>query len=478
MRMFKNVSLSKADWPIIETLEDPKKQLQADIRNYLEEQVKMGIESAQLQEGQAEITVDWDRVLTDAVEYLDNYSLLISDYMSSQAVWELTKVIQDELIAGHGAMEIAKSIDELDSSYEGRSEMIARTEGMRALNQSRIQSYREMGFTEYVWIASDLACDECAPMDGNIYQEDELPNIPLHPNCYAPDTKINFLDGQPLAILRGLYSGPIIEIITGTGKNLKVTPNHPILTPGGFVPAKLLNKGMDVICYRGIMDIGARHNHDKNNELSIEQIFNLVSGLGHLKVMPLTSPDLHGDGSFIKGEIHIADINGSLLGKLDAPVSHGPGKFPLMFADIGKGSLNSKGSINEIGMSSPHASNSIMGSLDLSDPLSLGHPGPFDNFLEAPGSDGDLIAPQEPFNDSPGNLIFLGELIDRYSRFIFFDEVVEIRAYPFSGHVYDLQTTNHISIGNNILCHNCRCTVAVKTKFTEVGPDGKVVWGD
>jgi hypothetical protein len=60
---------------------------------------------------------------------------------------------------------------------------IARTEGMRALNGGRMGAFRDMGFDEVFWIASDLACDECKDLDNHIYAIDELPPQPFHVNC-------------------------------------------------------------------------------------------------------------------------------------------------------------------------------------------------------------------------------------------------------------------------------------------------------
>jgi hypothetical protein len=40
------------------------------------------------------------------------------------------------------------------------------------------------------------------------------------------------------------------------------------------------------------------------------------------------------------------------------------------------------------------------------------------------------------------------------------DEIVKIRNYNFSGHVYDLQSTSQLYITNGIVVKNCRCAIA------------------
>lgn len=158
-------------------------KLQKILKDYLNQAVQNGLEGAWLQKGASTVDVNWDGWMKDAREFLDNYSVTLSDYLTSQAAFELTTTIQTGLLQGKGAEAIASMIEDLDSSYEGRSMKIARTEGMRAMNQGRISALSEMGFEEYVWIASDLACPECAPLDGKIFTLDELPDLPKHPMC-------------------------------------------------------------------------------------------------------------------------------------------------------------------------------------------------------------------------------------------------------------------------------------------------------
>jgi hypothetical protein len=54
---------------------------------------------------------------------------------------------------------------------------------------------------------------------------------------------------------------------------------------------------------------------------------------------------------------------------------------------------------------------------------------------------------------------FLGELIDTNSANISFDNVVSVREFDFSGHVYDFSSVNGTNIVNNIYTSNCRCSV-------------------
>lgn len=183
-KSMKHIGLSQIE-PMenVEALQDEEKELELELNKYLKDCSKKGITAARLQEGQARISVPWTGYMKDALTYLDDYSITLSTHLTSQAKWELTGTIQEGLRTGMGAEEIAREIEKLGDEYDGRGLKIARTEGMRAMNQGRLDALNKMGFDRVAWIASDLACEECAPYDGEIFDMEDLPEIPLHPNC-------------------------------------------------------------------------------------------------------------------------------------------------------------------------------------------------------------------------------------------------------------------------------------------------------
>jgi SPP1 gp7 family putative phage head morphogenesis protein len=164
--------------------EGAKKALANELKEYLIDANGRGIDAARIQEKFATYKVDWNKKNIEAVMFLDDYTIKLSDYLSAQAEFELRSTIQDGLLQGEGAAGINRMInDQVLDTYKGRSMAIARTEGMRALNGGRMGAFRDMGFDEVFWIASDLACDECKDLDNHIYAIDELPPQPFHVNC-------------------------------------------------------------------------------------------------------------------------------------------------------------------------------------------------------------------------------------------------------------------------------------------------------
>ncbi len=61
-------------------------------------------------------------------------------------------------------------------------------------------------------------------------------------NCHPGDTVLNSAKGVN-KLYRRLYRGELLEIITDDGVILKATPNHPILTNTGWKAAKLIDEG-------------------------------------------------------------------------------------------------------------------------------------------------------------------------------------------------------------------------------------------
>ena len=52
------------------------------------------------------------------------------------------------------------------------------------------------------------------------------------------------------------------------------------------------------------------------------------------------------------------------------------------------------------------------------------------------------------------------------------DNIVEITRFPFSGHVYNLQTENNFYSANDIIVHNCRSTsVPIVKSWRDIGID-------
>jgi hypothetical protein len=133
--------------------------------------------------------------------------------------------------------------------------------------------------------------------------------------CVLPG---QFIQGRVVAASKAWYSGQVLQLRTKAGGCLAVTPNHPILTPRGFVPAQALRNGDDVLrCVRNV-EGGAGANRIEegveNGPALIEEVFRSLGrdqrGPVRRRLGPL---DLHGDASGTNGYVDIVRANGNHL---------------------------------------------------------------------------------------------------------------------------------------------------------------------
>jgi len=70
----------------------------------------------------------------------------------------------------------------------------------------------------------------------------------MHPQCFPGHVLVSAPSGIRAADARW-YEGDLVVVHTAAGHELPVTPNHPVLTPEGWVAAGLLQIGQDVLSY-------------------------------------------------------------------------------------------------------------------------------------------------------------------------------------------------------------------------------------
>ena len=121
----------------------------------------------------------------------------------------------------------------------------------------------------YMISSHGTTCALCAPYEGRVYSRsgtdpdfpplaaafgkidpagpDTLANtwLNIHPNCLVPGGTV-LAEGVMAHSCRE-YDGPVVTLVTSKGNRITVTPNHPILTTEGFVPAGMLQKGQKII---------------------------------------------------------------------------------------------------------------------------------------------------------------------------------------------------------------------------------------
>lgn len=416
--------------------------------------------------------------------------------------------------------------DELEAEYAfsaDRAEAISRTEIASADVQGNLMSYRDSGVVSgKEWLLGsehddDDECDDAADM-GVVPLDDDFGGIgdpPAHPNCFLGDTLVS---AAGITAHYGRRFEGKISVIRVAGQDLAATPNHPILTPSGWVAIGTLKVGDDVFqCIDPSAAIRLLDPQDHQIETAIEDIptaLLMARGVCTVRV-PTSAVDFHGDGlageqvDIVRtartliphGESHSAEHGGdrhlalghrstTLLSPDGHPAPQGKAVFrspdgvmsgggsTLSLGGADGGVVDSAG-VALIPNSEPGALERVSQSRTMAaDPLCQVDRGQSAHVF---GVDGDdlLVSETAPHlvgstgsPDSQPSIIevALHDLVsdsrasrnrlDRLAALMRRVQVTDVRQFDFSGHVHNLSTRDHWYLAGGIIAHNCVCDIA------------------
>lgn len=303
------------------------------------------------------------------------------------------------------------------------------------------------------------------------------------------------------------------------GTTFSITSNHMLLTTEGFVAASLLMPGDNVLdCGVGQRISGSDPDHDRE-PVAIDEIVGTLSVGPSVvsRTVPVSSKDLHGDGRFCEGNIHVVRPNGLLWDRFDSdnsePISqidlHGRGhrkallptlghleSMFLAFRDAtdgGVGSVRERKALLRSRLSHPE----IHGVASATDWNSGFDENPTDHIartadqirksffalaVDVPFRDAGFVnagrtANQplsvlhvpidaslfEPRNDRRGrDAVRLRDTLGALSGNVTLNRIRQVESFHYVGPVYDVETTSSLyAIESGIVSSNCRCRTEV-----------------
>lgn len=346
---------------------------------------------------------------------------------------------------------------------------ISRTETLRAHREATRLQYAANRDVVRGWerrsARDGSVCMACIALDGEQYETEEP--IDAHPNCFPAGT---LTDGPaPVAASQRFYAGELVAVRTASGKELSFTPNHPILTPGGWVAGGLLAVGRYVVSSALGQDAYApRHVDNDHGPSPIEEVaesFRVITA-----EMPASAEDFHGDG--VGSEVYVVRTGGLLRDDLDVALAEPPAQKFLCRRHSELPRLARHGPTNA------HIDRVLLPSAGI-----LGGRSVLAALLDSPARRQQTVrlSVRAPDHSRIGKgaadrvsryAVPQREDLLRYTGEVIADELVEVRRYPFRGHVYNLQTTTGWYIANRIITHNCRCAmVPVTLRYRDLGLD-------
>lgn len=403
------------------------------------------------------------------------------------------------------------------------AEMVARTTSREAYTQGTLQVIRRTGHDLVRASTHWPTCPICASRQGRVYSLSgrtpgwpslaDVGPTPWHPNCFPPGVLVS--GPAVLAHMARPYDGELVIIHTAGGNELPVTPNHPILTPKGWVASGALQEGDEVVQYVGNQRVLEGVNPD--DVLVPTLIEDVASALWKPRGMatvrvPVSPEHFHGDG--IGSKVCVIRTDGFLWGGFNASFSQPSGQqpfgrasgFSLDFSSSGPALqfrdapfLTPDSSMRSAGLS-PALLRGLAGRAGLA---SIGAGGSWhdarlaqtfmDGHLCDAQSAGDmtfrhprlveannlLVIQGQPvgakfahatrpeltrsypgfskphFESSLADTQDLSDLFYRLASLVQTDRVIHIERRHFSGQVYNLHTTEGWYVANNIVTHNC-----------------------
>ena len=364
----------------------------------------------------------------------------------------------------------------------------ARTMTTSAQNGGRIDSYKRaqsMGVKlVQVWMATldSRTRHEHRQLDGQKRpigtpfkidgMEIEFPGDPkaepyLVYNCFVGDTKVAS-DSKLIRSYKQEYNGKLIKIKTAHGVCFTCTPNHPILTPFGWIGADRLNKGDNIlVTFVGDRSTLSRYSDINHIHPCMEALHNTLKSSGVVSRNSSLTVNFHGDIPTSDVEIVTKkrllwfDRNSSFCKSINKFLFKNTNEtfmckstFMKHFGSIMRTSLSN--------ISRKCKSLSFFG-------RSLSH-SDIHRFRTVSWS--DTLLTEYPIDNLAAESVIDGELLDRLSSKVFLDKIIDIDVCVLKTHVYNLQTKNGYYFANSIISQNsqkcngifaiaknCRCTL-------------------
>lgn len=265
---------------------------------------------------------------------------------------QITKSVTSSILQGSS---IGKMADDLQHRITDMSRVsairAARTSTTAAQNAGRLDSYhaaQNMGIKmRKEWLATldgrtrhthavldgqKADVDKPFKVDG---REIRFPGDPqaapyLVYNCFVGKTKIAS-DSKIIRSYKHKYAGDLIEIKTSNGVNFTCTPNHPILTPKGWIAAAFLNNGDDLLVALNGNAGGLRRNGDIEHIHScMKALYNTLHRTGLMSRDSTLRIDFHGD--IPTSNVEIITKKWLLRNNGDPGVRNSLNKFILKYA--------------------------------------------------------------------------------------------------------------------------------------------------
>ncbi|WP_216594962.1 hypothetical protein [Comamonas testosteroni] len=346
-----------------------------------------------------------------------------------------------------------------------------------------------------------------ATRNGRVYSTDEVRAFYGRDgnryNCFLPGTRVA---GRFVAGSKARYKGPVVTLMSAAGGEISVTPNHPVVTQRGLIPAAEVQKGDYLVADRTKVEnpLGVVHLNGDLVAPRIEDVFGALMDAGESSLVGVSGVDFHGDAAFMDEHVEVVRSERVLAFAMDAARAKLLDDLAFVKADaptLGTGSLGefihgngsaTHGSLGgcgvglalitgelghadnlcgtaRAGMQSGQREPSHDGGSIHADAFADGQHGltldvcfvegrgQCDAALARPFIPAEAMLMEELHQRAVANSDAVGNALVRLAGLAAFDEVVDVVWGEFDGHVFDLQEVSGLMLGSNFAVSNCHC---------------------
>lgn len=431
-------------------------------------------------------------------DYTQNIKLYIKDF-AQEHIEKLRGEVEKNAMSGYRAKELEERLRVKYGASRSKAKFLAKQETSLFMSKFRRERFLDAGVEFYRW---DSLGDRRVRLDhrklnGRIFKfgdppvSDSSTGKRAEPgedfNCLPGYSKVEFAYGIEKCFRRW-YCGELTELVTASGKTVRATPNHPVLTKMGWKPIGMINEFDEVVELCDYL-INASETYKNNRITTIQEIFNSGRKPGLSKTFEGKRDQFHGDGS--NGNVDVVDAAGALRINRKAKRKESIGKFFLSLSDLFTSCLSNKLKGFAAFLLWYATSRFVRGGskfLSLlkskfahANAVSLRSVANNNSRLKQAGADNTTI---KTCSLRDGKLALAGEVSLDNRFWVNFQpimgaslsRVIKVRRLFYNGHVYNLQTKLGYYTSAGVVVSNCRCrAVALVGKFHKVGGEWKRV---
>lgn len=272
--------------------------------------------------------------------------------------------------------------------------------------------------------------------------------------CVVGTTKISSI-GTEIAYRRP-YNGPVITI--KSRDQLTCTPNHPILTTRGLLPAGKLVKGDELVRCTLREHVRCTDPHVCYVPATAQEMFDALALASVSQGVADADVNFHGDGS--NSEVQVVRSNSELRNRIKAPTLQHLADLMLEGPDEASAFLECIGSTNLAELYGPRIPTLATDRRVRAarEPATLLRAGPEHTGDHGGASVADLNPSLREVLLEPtlADRELLRKALEPLASEVSFDKVIEIHGDTYSGHVYNLQTDCGWFTASGYIVSNCR----------------------